>query len=47
VGAFQAGHPYHANHPEALLWVHSTLWDSSVRIFEAFVRTLSLQEKEQ
>ncbi len=39
--------PYLANDPEALLWVHSTLWDTSVRIFESLVRPLSESEKDR
>lgn len=44
-GPFAAGSPYHANQPDALLWVHATLWDTSVRCFEAVVRPLALEEK--
>jgi uncharacterized protein (DUF2236 family) len=47
VGAFKIGSPYKANDPEALFWVHATLWDSSVRVFEQFVRRLEDNEKEQ
>ncbi|MGF1455765.1 MAG: oxygenase MpaB family protein [Alphaproteobacteria bacterium] len=35
VGPFVAGSPYRANDVDALLWVHATLWDSSVRMHEA------------
>jgi len=34
-GRFEAGTPYEANEPEALLWVHATLWDSSILCWEA------------
>jgi len=44
-GAWRAGTPYHANDPEALLWVHATLWDTSVACYETLVRPLRLQEK--
>jgi uncharacterized protein (DUF2236 family) len=47
VGAFEKGTHYAAKSPEALFWVHATLWDSSVRIFEYFVRRLDPAEKEQ
>lgn len=38
---------YLANDPEALLWVHATLWDTSLRMFEAVVRPLRADEKER
>lgn len=44
-GAFAARAPYFANEPEALLWVHATLWDTSVQCFEAVRRPLSDDEK--
>jgi uncharacterized protein (DUF2236 family) len=45
-GALSAGGHYLANDPDALLWVHATLWDTSVRMFEAVVRPLTPEEKE-
>jgi uncharacterized protein (DUF2236 family) len=36
---------YAANEPHALLWVHATLWDTSVLCYEAVVRPLSPDEK--
>lgn len=45
VGAYAEGSPYRANEKPALLWVHATLWDSAVQIFELVVRRLSAQEK--
>lgn len=44
-GAFPRGTRFRANEVEALWWVASTLWDSSVVAFETFVRPLSLEEK--
>lgn len=44
-GAWPAGQPYFANEPEALLWVHATLWDTSVLCYETVVRPLSDAEK--
>ncbi|MFI5297078.1 MAG: oxygenase MpaB family protein [Polyangiales bacterium] len=44
-GRFARGHRYQANEEEALLWVHATLFDSSVQAFELFVRPLTLEEK--
>ncbi len=46
-GAFSAGHAYAANTEHALLWVHATLWESSVRVFELIFRPLSREEKER
>lgn len=46
-GALPAGHPYHANDEHALLWVHATLVDTSVRIFERCVRPLTPYERER
>jgi uncharacterized protein (DUF2236 family) len=45
-GQLPAGGRYLANDPDALLWVHATLWDTSVRMFEAIVRPLTAEEKE-
>lgn len=39
-GAFPAGSPYAANVEDALMWVHATLIDTSVRLFERFVAPL-------
>jgi uncharacterized protein (DUF2236 family) len=44
-GAWPAGQAYFANEPEALLWVHATLWDTSVLCFEHVVRPLGDDEK--
>ena len=38
---------YTANESDALLWVHATLWDTTLSVFEKFVRPLSALEKEQ
>ena len=34
VGPFPQGTAYAANAPEALLWVHATLWDTSIQVRE-------------
>jgi len=47
VGAFPSGTPYAANMDEALLWVHATLWDTPILLYERFVEKLTRQEKEQ
>jgi len=44
-GPFAAGSGYRANEPHALLWVHATLWDTSIRCFEMVVRPLAQDEK--
>jgi uncharacterized protein (DUF2236 family) len=44
-GRHPAGSAYFANEPHALLWVHATLWDTSVLCYEAVVRELSADEK--
>ena len=47
LGAFPAGHIYQANEPHALLWVHATLWETSVAVYEQIVRPLRPEEKER
>ncbi|MBM4265103.1 MAG: DUF2236 domain-containing protein [Deltaproteobacteria bacterium] len=47
VGSFRRGDPYAANVAEALLWVHATLWDTSVQVYELVVRKLSAEEKDR
>jgi uncharacterized protein (DUF2236 family) len=39
-GPFPVASPYRANDPEALLWVHATLWDSSVLCYESVLGAL-------
>lgn len=46
VGRFRRGDRYHANDEEALLWVHATLVDTALRVFELTVRELSPLERE-
>jgi uncharacterized protein (DUF2236 family) len=40
-GRYPAGHRYEANDEQALLWVHATLIDTAVQVFERVVRPLS------
>ena len=40
------GASYDAKDPQALLWVHATLWETSVKVFETFIRPLSPGEKD-
>lgn len=46
-GAWGKGARYEANNVNALLWVHSTLWESSVTIYELVYPALTKAEKEQ
>lgn len=41
------GADYQANEVAAAVWVHATLWDTSARMYELFVRPLSAEEKER
>jgi uncharacterized protein (DUF2236 family) len=41
VGPFPAGTPYDANDPGLLLWVHATLVDTALVVYERFVRPLT------
>jgi uncharacterized protein (DUF2236 family) len=45
-GGVAAGTRYEANQPDTLLWVHATLWETSLQISELLVRPLSLAEKD-
>lgn len=46
-GAFGEGTRYQANEAHALLWVHATLWDTTVMMYELFRRPLTQEEKDQ
>ncbi len=45
-GSLPRGHRYEANDEEALLWVHATLVDTAVLVYETVVRKLSDDERE-
>lgn len=45
-GAFGQGSHYEANEVGAMLWVHGTLWDTQVRMYELVFPALSRAEKE-
>jgi len=45
-GPFPGGTPYDANDPELKLWVMSTITDSILALYDAFVARLSLAERE-
>lgn len=42
----EQGVPYEANAPEHLLWVHATLLDTALRLYEGLVEELSEAERE-
>jgi uncharacterized protein (DUF2236 family) len=44
-GVAPDGRPYAATDPRLLLWVHATLVDSAVRVYEACVRRLTEEER--
>ena len=46
-GTFAKGSFYQANDEHALLWVHATLWESSVTAYELFFQPLRSDEKER
>lgn len=46
-GAFAKGSTYMANEAHAMLWVHATLWETQILMYEHFIGELSAQQKEQ
>jgi uncharacterized protein (DUF2236 family) len=46
-GIFAAGTRYSAHDPALLAWVHATLLDMNVRLYELFVAPLALEEKDR
>lgn len=46
LGPFPAGSAYTANDANAMLWVHATLWDTSVRMHEAVLGPLTPEERD-
>ena len=46
-GRFPAGTPYSAEDPALLLWVHATLIDSILRVYDCFVAPLSEAERDR
>lgn len=47
VGAFARGAPYEANDEQALLWVHATLIDTAIQVYDLVVRPLSYVDKDR
>lgn len=46
-GGFAQGGEYRANEAHALLWVHATLWETAVRMYELVVEPLTDAEKDR
>ena len=46
-GVFPAGTPYDANNPELKLWVLATITDSTLLVYDMFVKPLSMAEREE
>jgi uncharacterized protein (DUF2236 family) len=46
-GRFPAGTPYEASDPELLMWVHATLVDTSILVYDRYVDRLSIAERER
>ena len=47
VGVFSAGTRYSAHDPALLAWVHATLLDMNLRVYERYVGPLSVEEKDR
>lgn len=45
VSGVAGGEPYRADDPRLLMWVHATLIDSTLAVYEGFVRSLSDEER--
>lgn len=46
-GAFGEGSEYRANEEQAMIWVHATLWETQMKMYEESVGKVSDVEKEQ
>jgi uncharacterized protein (DUF2236 family) len=46
-GIFPVGTPYSAHDPNLLAWVHATLLDMNLRVYELFVTPLCIEEKDR
>jgi uncharacterized protein (DUF2236 family) len=46
-GGYAQGEEYRANEVNALIWVHATLWDSAMRMYELIVEPVSAADKER
>src|SRR5437870_4485958 len=45
LGRFRPGTPYSASDPELMLWVHATLVEASLTVYERFVHSLSCEDR--
>lgn len=45
LGPFPAGTPYQARDPHLAMWVHATLVVTALRVFDGFVRPLTMEER--
>lgn len=46
-GAFERHSEYNANEANAMIWIHSTLWETLVTMYEDLVKPLTPEEKDQ
>jgi uncharacterized protein (DUF2236 family) len=46
-GVFPGGTPYSAHDPALLAWVHATLLDMNLRVYELYVGRLSMEDKDR
>jgi uncharacterized protein (DUF2236 family) len=47
LGPFPPGTPYSASDPALMLWVHATLVEASLTVYQRFVRVLSCEDQER
>ena len=47
LGCFPPGTPYSASNPELMLWVHATLVEASLTVYQRFVRALLPEDQER
>lgn len=47
IGRYPAGTPYSAEDPALLLWVHATLLDTSIRLYELIVGSLTAADRDE
>lgn len=47
IGVFPAGTAYSARDPALLAWVHATLLDMNLRVYELYVEPLAVEEKDR
>jgi len=47
LGRFPSGTPYSASDPELMLWVHATLVEASLTVYQRFVRALPAEDQER